>query len=118
MTAFIKTLEDIMEPYETHCRRYLLLLEKVNEQCYSVSSKGVRVVMQSVAMFPDLRDVCEKTLNGFADIADTQTQLFEAAQDINKDVANVHAGYINLLKTLAESCEKDEQCAAEPATSR
>lgn len=105
MTAFIETLESIMEPYETHCRRYLLLLEKMNEQCFSVSAKGVQIVMQSVAMFPDMRDVCQKTLDGFADTAETQAQLYEVVQDIHKDIATIHKEYMNLLKNLMESCK-------------
>lgn len=105
MIAFTETLESIMEPFETHCRRYLLLLEKMNERCFSVSAKGVQIVMQSVAMFPDMRDACQKTLNGFADITETQDQLFEAIKDIHKDIGTVHEGYMNLLKSLMESCE-------------
>jgi len=105
MTAFTETLENIMEPFETHCRRYLLLLEKMNEQCFSVSAKGVQIVMQTVAMFPDMRDACQKTLNGFGDISETQAQLYEAIQDIHKDIATIHEGYMNLLKSLVESCE-------------
>lgn len=105
MTAFTGTLESIMEPFETHCRRYLLLLEKMNRQCFSVSAKGIQIVMQAVAMFPDMRDACQKSLNGFADITETQAQLYEAIQDIHKDIATVHERYMNLLKSLMESCE-------------
>jgi len=105
VTAFIETLANIMEPYETHCRRYLLLLERMNEQCFSVSTKGVQIVMQTVAMFPDMRDVCQKTLDSFADLAETQAQLYEVVEDIHKDIATIHQGYMSLLKSLMVSCE-------------
>jgi L-2-hydroxyglutarate oxidase LhgO len=111
MMVFLKVLEEIMEPYETHCQRYLLLLEKNNERCYSVSTAGILAIMKSVAMFPDLREDCEKTLKGFADLADIQVEILEAAKDINSDIAHIQTSFINLLKTLAESCEKDDACA-------
>ena len=108
MGVFLRDLEEVMEPYTTHCQRYLLLLERLNERCYVVSSTGIQTIMQSVAIFPDLRDACVKTLDGFSDLADTQAQLFEVAQDINNDIAKIQKGYAALLKTLVESCESAE----------
>lgn len=108
MMVFLRNLEDVMEPYATHCQRYLLLLERLNEKCFVVSSTGVQTIMQSVAMFPDLRDACVKTLDGFSDLADTQAQLLEVAQDINNDIAKIQKDYAALLKTLMVSCESAE----------
>lgn len=105
MTAFLSNLEDIMEPYATHCRRYLLLMEKVNERCFTVSSTGIRTIMQSVAMFPDLRVACVETLDGFSDLAETQAQLLEVAQEINNDIATIQQGYTDLLRALMDSCK-------------
>ena len=105
MMVFLRGLEDIMEPYETHCQRYLLLMERLNEKCFAVSSTGIQTIMQSVAIFPDLRDACVETLNGFSDLAETQTQLLEAAQEINNDIATIQKGYMALLRALMDSCE-------------
>ena len=111
MTVFLKALEGIMEPYETHCQRYLLLLEKVNERCFSVSTSGILAIMKTVAIFPDLHKDCEKTLNGFAELADIQGEIFDAAKVINNDIAYIQTSFINLLQALAESCKKDDACA-------
>ena len=104
MMVFLSSLEDVMEPYTTHCNRFLQLIEKMNEKCFAVSTTGIQTTMQSVAMFPDLRNACEKTMGGFADLADIQTQVCETASDINNDIAGIQKSYIALLKTLMESC--------------
>lgn len=106
MTVFLKALEEVMEPYETHCQRYLLLMGKLNERSYSVSTSGIMAIMKAVAIFPDLREDCEKTLAGFADLADIQGEIIEATQEINQDIAHIQTSFIELLKTLAETCEK------------
>ena len=108
MTVFLKGLEDTMEPYSTHCHRYLLLMEKMNKRCFAVSSTGIQTIMQSVGMFPDLSKACEDTLHGFADLTEIQAELLEVAQDINNDIAQIQREYINLLKSLNGSCEKAE----------
>ena len=100
MMIFLSGLEDIMEPYTTHCHRFLQLIEKMNEKCFAISTTGIQTTMQSVAMFPDLRNACAKTMSGFADLADIQAQVCEAASDINNDIARIQKGYIALLKTL------------------
>lgn len=105
MMVFLRGLEDIMEPYETHCNRFLQLIEKMNEKCFEVSTTGIQTTMQSVAMFPDLRNACAKTMSGFADLAEIQAQVCETASDINNDIARMQKGYIALLKTLIEPCE-------------
>ena len=105
MMVFLRGLEDVMEPYKTHCNRFLQLIEKMNEKCFAVSTTGIQITMQSVAMFPDLRNACAKTMGGFADLADIQAQVCETASDINNDIARMQKGYIALLETLIEPCE-------------
>ena len=103
MTVFLHGLEEVMSPFKTHVQRYLLLLEKMNEKCFVVSSTGMQAIMQSVAIFPDLSEACVKTLEGFSDLSETQAQVLEAAQDINNDIAEINEGYTSLLRQLIES---------------
>lgn len=106
MTVFLKTLEEVMEPYETHCQRYILLMGKLNERSYSVSTAGIMAIMKTVAIFPDLREDCEKTLTGFADLADIQVEIIETTQEINQDIVHIQTAFIQLMKTLAETCKR------------
>ena len=100
MQAFIVTLEGFMAPFKSHTSRFLLLLEKMNEKCFKVSSIGIQTTLQSVGIFPDLRDACMESLEGFAALCEIQEQICETTGDINSDIMKIYAGYIELLKTL------------------
>ena len=105
MGEFTEGLESIMEPYKTHSTRYLSLLEKMNAKCYTISSTGIRTILTSVAMFPDLAATCQEILDGFADLADIQGELLETVRDINSDIHDIQMNYAKLLRTIMDSCE-------------
>ena len=103
MALFIKELEHFMEPFKTHSTRFTNLLEKLNEKCFKVSSTGIQTTLQTVAMFPDLRDSLMETMDGFADMAEIQGDLLETAGDLSKDFAVFILAYTSLLRKMIES---------------